>query len=50
MEAMGAPGEINLSIHVFLRHFFQYLVNPSDSLFKNSPRLKLYKMVCFLLM
>ena len=43
----GATGEMNFS--VFLRFFFQYLVNLSDSFFKNIPRLKVYKMVCFLL-
>ena len=47
IKITGAPGEMSLS--VFLEIFFQYLVNISDSFFRNIPCLKIHKLVCFLL-
>ena len=44
VTSTSAPSKVSPSV------FFQYLVNSNDSFFsKNSPRFKIYKMVCFLL-
>ena len=42
-EVTGAAGEMSLS------EFLRYSVNRSDFLFKNIPRLKIYKILSFLL-
>ena len=46
------PGNFRKKRKKFLTNpiFFQYLVNPHDSFLKTIPRLKIYKMVCLLLM